>query len=84
MSEKHLEALMNFNRKRGDILGISWMATNLCRKMESDVIVQAYSDREEVYVIPKRSIKIEERGMVGMTVMTMSDEDARLYCDNSW
>lgn len=64
MSEKHLEALLNMNRKRGDIYGVAWMANNLCRKMESDVIVQSYTDREEVYVIPKSKIKIEERGMV--------------------
>ena len=64
MSEKHLEALLNMNRKRGDIYGVGWMANNLCRKMESEVIVQAYPDREEVYVTPKSKIKIEERGMV--------------------
>lgn len=53
--------------------------------MNSDVIVQVDPNvGEEVYVIPKSKIKIEERGMVGMTVMTMSDEDALLYCDNTW
>lgn len=70
-------------RERGNLFGIARFAM-LGRKMDSDVIIQEWKDGEEVYVIPKRSIKIEERGMVGMTVMTMSDEDARLYCDNSW
>lgn len=74
--------ITEITRERGDLFGIARFAM-LGRKMDADVI-QGRKDGEEVYVIPKRSIKIEERGMVGMTVMTMSDEDARLYCDNSW